>query len=180
LHQLKNKKWKLPEGNIFKLVTQEFLIYVQTNLIRASLLKTFSFQYKALSEDWQFILFVARHTKFYGINKVVVRYRKHTLSLSAQNRRKEHYYLWCRSNVLMFLEAYRFPENTKEEKRIIANRIQFDLLDYAYQPRAKYPDVIQIWKEVKTSLPVSKSVILFIQILYLRARLFAKKILLNK
>jgi len=129
MHHLKNKSWNLPQGDVFKRVTKEFLIYVQTTLIRTCLLRSFSFQYKALSEDWQFILFLARHTKFYGTNDVVARYRKHALSLSAQNRRREKYYLWCHSNVLMFLEAYNFPGNGKEEKKIIDNRIQFELLD---------------------------------------------------
>src|SRR4029079_724535 len=129
------------QGNIFERVSKEFLIYVQTALIRTSLLKTFSFRYKALSEDWQVILFLARHTKFFGIDNVVVKYRRHALSLSTQNRRKERYYLWCRSNALMFHEAYNFPENTKREKKLLADRIEFHLLDYAYQPNSKYKEV---------------------------------------
>jgi glycosyltransferase involved in cell wall biosynthesis len=177
MHQSKNKTWHLPQGDVFKKVTKEFLIYVQTTLIRTTLLRTFSFQYKALSEDWQFILFLARHTKFYGTGNVVVKYRKHALSLSAQNRRREKYYLWCQSNVLMFLEAYNFPGNGKEEKKIIANRIQFDLLDYAYQPNSKYTDVMKTWKKVKQNLPVVKSAKLLCIIIYLRARLLIKKIL---
>ena len=176
-HNLRNKNWHLPQENVFKTVTKEFLIYVQTTLIKTCLLRTFSFKYKALSEDWQLILFLARHTKFYGMRNVVVKYRRHALSLSTQNRRREKYYLWCQSNVLMFLEAYNFPANAKEEKQVIANRIQFHLLDYAYQPNSKYADVIKTWKQVKNNLPLLKSTKLFFLIFYLRVRLLIKKIL---
>jgi len=77
----------------------------------------------------------------------------------------------------MFLEAYNFASNKKAEKRIIANRIQFDLKDYAYQPNARYSDVIKTWKKVKQNLPLLKSVKLFFLVIYLRARLFLKKFL---
>ena len=177
IHSSKKKNWQIPHGDIFKNVTKEFLIYVQTTLIRTSLLQSFSFNYKALSEDWQLILFLARHTRFYGVNDVVTKYRRHELSLSTLNRRSERYYLWCKSNVLMFLEAYNFASNKKAEKRIIANRIQFDLKDYAYQPNARYSDVIKTWKKVKQNLPLLKSVKLFFLVIYLRARLFLKKFL---
>jgi len=177
MHYSKNKDWELPQGNVFKKVTKEFLIYVQTTLIRTCLLRSFSFKYKALSEDWQFILFLARHTRFYGTHNVVVKYRRHALSISTQNRRREKYYLWCQSNVFMFLEAYNFPTNEKEERRIIANRIQFDFMDYAYQPNSKYSDVMKTWKQVKQHLPVSKSTKLLFIIFYLRAKLWVKKIL---
>ena len=177
LHYSKNKNWNLPQGDVFKRVTKEFLIYVQTTLIRTCLLRSFTFKYKALSEDWQFILFLARHTKFYGMHNVVVKYRRHALSVSTQNRRRERYYLWCQSNVLMFLEAYNFPANEKGEKRIIADRIQFDLMDYAYQPNSKYSDVMKTWKKVKQHLPLLKSMKLFFLIVYLRAKLWVKKIL---
>lgn len=180
LHQLQNKSWQLPQADVFKRVAKEFLIYVQSTLIRASLLRTFSFKYKALSEDWQFILFLARHTKFFGMPSVVVKYRRHSLSLSTQNRRREKYYLWCQSNVLMFLEAYDFPENVKSEKKVIASRIQFDLLDYAYQPQAAYSDVIKTWKQVKEHLPFVKSVKLFFLIVYLRIKLLIRKNVLPK
>jgi glycosyltransferase involved in cell wall biosynthesis len=177
LHQLKNKDWQLLKGDVFTQVTKEFLIYVQTTLIRTSLLRDFSFKYKALSEDWQFILYLARNTRFFGIDNVVVRYRRHALSISAQNRRREKYYLWCQSNVLMFLEAYNFPGNAKQEKRVIAKRIQFDLMDYAYQPKSKYSDVIRTWKKVKRYLPFVKSTQLFFLIIYLRVKLLIKRFL---
>jgi len=177
LHRSKNKDWQLLQGDVFKQVTKEFLIYVQTTLIRTALLRDFSFKYKALSEDWQFILYLARNTRFFGIENVVVKYRRHALSISAQNRRREKYYLWCQSNVLMFLEVYNFPGNMKQEKRVIANRIKFDLMDYAYQPKSKYADVINTWKKVKRYLPFVKSTQLFFLIVYLRVKLLLKKFL---
>lgn len=180
MHRQKNKDWQLPNGSVFVRVAIEFLIYVQSTLVRTSLLKEFSFRYKALSEDWQVILFLARHTKFFGINKVVVRYRRHALSLSTQNRRRERYYLWCRSNTLMFHEAYNFKENTKEDKRVIADRIEFHLRDYAYQPNSKYGEVLKTWRQVRQDLPFFKSAKLLSVISLLRVKLIVKKIFFPK
>jgi glycosyltransferase involved in cell wall biosynthesis len=177
LHRSRNKNWTLPQGNVFQRVTKEFLIYVQSTLIRTSLLKSFSFRFKAMSEDWHLILFLARHSKFFGIDKVVTKYRRHTISLSAQNRRKEKYYLWCRSDALMFYEVYKFTENTTDEKRTLAKRIEFHLLDYAYQPYSKLVDVIKTWKEVTQPLPVFTIGRTFFFILWLRTKLLIKRML---
>jgi glycosyltransferase involved in cell wall biosynthesis len=174
-HRSRNKGWTLPQGNVFNRVAEEFLIYVQSTLIRTSVLRTFAFQHKALSEDWQLILFLARHSKFFGIDSVVTKYRRHSISLSAQNRRKEKYYLWCRSDARMFYEAYKFPENTNDEKNIVANRIELHLLDYACQPYSQFLDVIKTWKEVTQPLPLSTICRTFFFILWLRAKLLIKK-----
>jgi glycosyltransferase involved in cell wall biosynthesis len=176
VHRSRNKNWTLPHGDVFKRVAEEFLIYVQSTLIRTSLVKTFSFQYKALSEDWQLILFLARHSKFFGIDNVMTKYRRHAISLSTQNRRKERYYLWCKSNAMMFYEAYKFPENTKDEKRIVANQIEFHLLDYARQPNSKFIDIIKTWKEAGSGLPASWIGRTFFSILWRRAKLLIKKV----
>lgn len=175
LHLKRNKKFELPQGDVFKKVTQEFLIYVQSILVRTSVLKNFSFQYKALSEDWQFILYLARRCNFFGMNTVVAKYRRHATSTSTENRKKEKYHLWCRSNALMFYEAYNFPENSKEEKKIIANRIEVDLLDYAIQPVSKYRDVMKTWREVTKKLPVITRNKIAVFILWCKAKLLIKK-----
>jgi len=178
-HRLNNENWQLPEGNVFKAVAKEFLIWVQGTLIKTQLLKDFSFHYKALSEDWQVILYLARRTKFFGTDDVVVRYRKHAVSITAQNRKRERYYLWCKSDTLMFYEAYDFSENSKEEKKVIANRIQLHLSAYAHQSNASYSDVLKIWARVSQRLPLLKSIKLFFLILWARTKLSIKRIFPN-
>lgn len=180
VHEARDKRWKLPQGDIFKKVSKEFLIYVQATLIRTSVLKKFSFRFQALSEDWQLIIFLSRHCKFFGADKVVARYRRHPVSLSTLNRRLEKYHLWCQSNALMFYEAYNFPQNTKEERRIIANRIEFDMLDYACQPVSKGKDVIRTWKRVTPGMPLYKSAKILFMILWLRLKLLIKHFVFPK
>ena len=88
-HRISGKNWQLPQGDVFKRVAEEFLIWVQSALIKTQLLKNFSFHYKALSEDWQVILYLARRTKFFGSDDIVVRYRKHDVSVTVQNRKRD-------------------------------------------------------------------------------------------
>lgn len=177
LHKSKDKHWQLPQGQVFERVSKQFLIYVQSTLIRASLLKTFSFQYKAFSEDWQIILFLARHSKFFGTENIVVRYRRHTLSLTSQNLRQEKHHLWCKSNALMFHEAYHFPQNTKKEKKVLADCIKSHLLNYAYQPSSKYKEVIKTWRKVCYDFSPFKSGTLWCLIQWQRIKLIIKQII---
>ena len=179
IHKNKKKDWELPEGDVFKWVVKEFLIYIQASLIRSELLKNFRFNLKTLSEDWQLILYLARHSKFYGSDKVCSKYRKHTLSVSARNREQERYYLWSYNNLLMFHEVYGFKKNNKEEKKVIEKRIEFDMFDYAYQSRAKYNKVIQTWGLVTKNMPSVKAYRMLFVIHLLRLKLMLKKIILK-
>jgi len=179
IHAEKKKHWQLPQGDVFQDVVKEFLIYIQSTLIKAEYIKPFFFSYKALSEDWQLIMYLARHSRFYGVDKLYAKYRRHSVSLSTQNRRKERYFLWCESNTLMFYEAYLFPNNSSREKRVIADRLEFSLLDYAYQANSRYADVMRTWRQVANVIPATRAYKILIMIYWLRIKLRIKNIVLR-
>ena len=80
----------------------------------------------------------------------------------------------------MFHEAYNFKENTKEDKNVIADRIEFHLRDYAYQPNSKYSEVLETWQQVRKQLPFFKSAKLLSIISLLRIKLLVKKVFFPK
>ena len=171
------KNWTPPCGDLFKILVEEFIFLIQSALIKTEMVKKFRFNYKAMSEDWQLILFLSRNTKIYGMDKVLAEYRRHSESLSASFFSRSNYSTWCLSHINMYNEAYFFPNNDKEDKKKILKRIKYNLHAYACQQNVKSKEIIETWKLVSSKKIFRNNYIVLFSMYWVKFKFLLRKLL---
>lgn len=139
--------WKLPQGEVFSEMIQQYFFYVQAALFRKKIIDEHGFYFpeKFTSEDWYFLLFMTRYSKVFGINEIATYYRVHCSSLTHDANNSDKYHHWALSNTRLFIWAAKFKENSPKEKMAMSIWAQGQLLRYAYHPAATYSKAMATW-----------------------------------
>ncbi len=137
----RGKNFKIPTGNIFREVVQEFYFFMQAATMSVAHFKKMNspFDAEVVSEDWDLQLWASRNYNVLGLNEVFASYRWLDTSIGRRNWSDEKIHLVLISHIKMLLNYFEHPKNTKEDKAFLFNHIW------------------KIYNELSTSKKVTKS-----------------------
>lgn len=121
----RGKDFNPPSGNIFKEVVREFYFFIQAATISLPHFKSINyfFDRNIISEDWDWQLALSRKYNILGLKEVYSSYRYLSTSIGRTNWTDEKIHRVRQSQAQMLLKYYNHPDNNKEDKLVIFEKI---------------------------------------------------------
>ncbi len=157
-----------PQGDVFHNIVYSITFFVQSSLYNLQLLRQLNYKFDSrfICEDWHMNLFVTRHCKAVGSRAVYCKYRYRDNSVTATNWTDERMHKVLLSQIAMFDEVYKYPNNTIEDKLVIYKKMHTLALQlYASKKISRFEKFIisfDLFKKQPSFKNIMKSVVLLI------------------